>query len=155
MTEDTKLAAALQRITNEAAKITPESREEMLNALGVCRDALNRAAKRAVALSGEWQRVEFAPATGPAVEFTGAMLRRNVFDVDAGRICLEVWQTEGGSLVAVDSFDNGENGENIKVCTPTGEIQDQQLAIMEFFGWTNRARSMARKLGWIVRKDIE
>jgi hypothetical protein len=155
MTTDAKLAAALQRITDETAKITPESRQEIMNALVNCANTIRRAVKRAEAVPAEYVRVELVPKVGATVEFTGRMLRQDAFEVAAGKIKLEVWQTESGALVAVDSFDNGERGEQIKVCTPSGGIEDQQVAIMDFFGWTNRARSMARKLGWSVRKDVE
>lgn len=157
MTTEEKLTERLAEIRTLAAEARAEGvpDAEVFTLIGDCRNALKRARNRARAVSGEYERVELVPAQGPVVEFTGHLLRSDEFDTAAGKVRLEVWQTEAGALVAVDSFDDGESGERIKVCTPTGGIQEQRMAVMEFFRWGNRARSMARKLDWSIRRDVE
>lgn len=156
MTND-KLAARIAELGTLAREAIEAGADPgtVFSVIAACRNGLNREMKRAATLPAEFERVELVTARGPVVEFTGRLMRQDAFDVAAGKVRLEVWQTEGGALVAVDSFDNGEDGERIKVCTPSGGIEDQRMAIMEFFGWTNRARSMARKLGWSVRRDVD
>lgn len=161
MTEGKPTPAALARVEERLASIAALARElapeteQAATILADCERALKRAKKRREELSGEWQRVELVPVSGEVVEFTGLLLSSNAFEARDGAVRMEIWQTQAGNLVAVDSFDDGEQGERLKVRAPTGEMQHQRMAVMEFFGWSNRARSMARKLGWSTRRDVE
>lgn len=124
--------------------------------------ALKRAKRRAEELAGEWERVEFQPDQGPTVEFTGRMLAERDFEPksrDPIRVILQVWETKGGALVAVEekapTDGEGRSRLAVGVFRPTGDAQDQRFAVLDFFGWTSRARDIARKLGWSVRTEVE
>lgn len=161
MTEGKPNSAALARIEERLSNIAALARElapetgDVATILAECERSLKRAKKRLEALPQHWERVEIVPLAGAKVEFTGRVLRVDEFDTARGKVRVEIWETEAGNLVAVDSFDDGEYGERLKVCTPDGGTEDQRMAIMEFLGWTNRARSMARKLGWSIRRDLD
>lgn len=144
----------LASISELARTLAPQS-EEVMSILADTERALKRAGKRMETLSAEYERVEIVPIHGSVIEFTGRRMAAQAFDTARGHVRMEIWETEAGSLVAVDSLDDGARGEMLHASTPTGGIEDQRMAVMEFFGWSKRARSMARKLGWSTRRDIE
>lgn len=119
--------------------------------------SLSRAAKREATLSAEYERVEIVPTNGETVEFTGRLLASQDFAVADKRIEMEIWETDGGALVGVDVIDRDNGNERIKVAVapPQDDVQAMRFAIMDLFDWSNRARSMARKLGWSLRRDLD
>ena len=136
-------------------------REQAMSILADTVRALKRAARRAEELDGAWERVEFVPTAGPTTEFTGRLLASDAFETrgrDRLSISMQVWETKAGALVAVDEttpqFDGATPKLAVKVCPPTADVQEQRFAVMEHFGWSSRARSMARKLGWSLRVEV-
>jgi len=138
-------------------------REQAMSILADAVRALKRAARRAEELDGAWERVEFVPTKGPTTGFTGRLLIEDEFETkgrDALKIRMEIWETRAGALVAVDEtkplYEGATAKLAVKVCPPTGDdAQEQRFAVMEHFGWSSRARSMARKLGWSLRVEVE
>lgn len=161
---DSTLKARLDPLADLAVGLAakPRGRENALSILADTERALKRAARRAEELEGEWERVEFVPTRGPTTEFTGRLLAEDTFETrgrDALKITMQIWETKAGALVAIDEtqplFEGATAKLAVKVCPPTADAQDQRFAAMEHFGWSSRARSMARKLGWSLRIEVE
>ena len=155
---DTKLDAALQRVTDEASKITSESREAMLGSLAECANEMRRATKRAEALppSGGYEVVEIVQDRGPTIEFHGKLLGSAEFDTrKGGRVEMELWQTRGGGIVGIITHGDHVSAKAFDLGDYQGEMA-LRFAVMDFFAWDVRARSMVtKKLGWSLRKDVE
>ena len=133
--------------------------QEIAAALADCRRALKRAAKRAEALSGEWERVEFVQTRGPIVEFTGRLLLEHSHDSRRGfRVESEVWETEAGAFVAVLSSSplDGEGFEDMRVSViePSDDVQAMRFAALDHFGWDQGMRRAATKAGWSLRMEV-
>jgi hypothetical protein len=144
--------------------LAPAGGQEAMSILADAERALKRAAKRAEELDGEWERVEFVPTRGATVEFTGRLLAEDSFESKGNRpdpisVQMSNWETKAGGLVAVDETQrlDGESTPRLAVlvASPTSDVQEQRFAVMEHFGWSSRARSMARKLGWSLRVEVE
>jgi hypothetical protein len=157
-----------------------EGNQAVFAALGDCRNALRRVVKRAT-VPDEFENVQIDQDKGPTVEFTGRLLASDEFETkgrDPLRIKMEIWETQAGHLVAAsyaepvdrEGFENarvtvvkshepieeidvdgGANWKPIKMADP----QAMRFAVMDAFDWHVRARSMAKKLGWSLRKDVE
>lgn len=122
-------------------------------AIGDALTAMRRVIKRAQC-PVDMERVELVQTRGPVVEFTGHRLSRTEFPVRQGtdKAVLEIWQTETGAMVAVR---DEPAGLSALVVPPGPDEAAQKMAVMEFFAWQNGARSMARKLGWSLRQDVD
>jgi predicted RNase H-like HicB family nuclease len=156
-----KLDAALDRVRVEAEEANIVNRGGALTALGECERALKHIAKRAETLSAEYENVEIVQDRGPAIEFSGRLLCETSFETRGGRpleITLEVWETRGGALVAVSSStlpgESGREDARALVVPPHPNEQEMHFAVMDFYQWENRARSMVRKIGWKLRLKV-
>lgn len=139
--------------------------QEIPNALADCERALKRAARRAETLSGEWQRVEIPQTRGAILEFTARMVGTVRFetrkrDQERVAVTMAVYETRAGALVAVSAtvlLDAADGFEDIRamVVEPIGDELAMRCAVMDFFGWSDRARSMMRKAGWSYRVEVE
>lgn len=99
---------------------------------------------------------------GPTIEFAGKLLASDEFTTkgrDPMKIRLEIWETRGGALIAASYSEpadrEGFEDARAEVVEPSENAQAMRFAVMGFFGWDNRARSMARKLGWSLRMEVE
>ncbi len=111
----------------------------------------------------ELERVTITQNYGPTVRFTGRLLAETAYETHGGRESLrwvlEVWETAGGSLIAVtrQNLADGDGFEDVRVAVvePQEDVQAMHFAVMDHFQWHNRARSMARKqLKWKITKDV-
>jgi hypothetical protein len=158
---DSAVANRMKAVHELAESAASVARQEAISILADTERALKRAAKRAEELDGEWERVEFVPTRGATVEMTARLIGEDTFET-RGReplsIQMQVWETKAGALVAVDEtvplYEGATAKLAVKVCPPTADAQEQRFAVMEHFGWSSRARSMARKLGWSLRVEI-
>ncbi len=157
-----KLNVRLDVLQGQAATTWQVAEQETYSIIADATRALKRAAKRAEALSGEWQRVEFAQHTGPTIEFTGRLLADTSFESRRGtptRVAFEIWETRAGALVAVSvSTPLSEAGMElveVTVAEPQDDAQAQRFAVMGHFDWKDGARNMAKKLGWSLRVEID
>ena len=121
---------------------------------------MKREIRRAEA-ADEWERVETVQMRGPTVEFTGRLLASTEFTTKGGALdmALEIWETKAGALVAVSSGMSwgreSREDARVTVVSPTDDVQAMRFAVLDAFDWDNRARSMARKLGWSLRLEVE
>lgn len=157
-----KLADRIKAVGRLAGEAWPAAGQEVASIMADTERALKRAMRRADELEGAWERVEFVPTRGATVEFTGRLLAADEFETkgrDPIRAHMQIWETRAGALVAVDETQrlDGVSTQRLAVliCPPTGDAQEQRFAVMEHFGWSTRARTMARKLGWSLRIEVE
>lgn len=125
--------------------------------------AFRRIVNRATPHSEEYERIELVQDRGPTVEFTGKLLCETSFVTrgdDPLRYDLEIYQTAGGALVAARHVIRQQGREDPRTDLLVVEAQDDllamRLAVMDFFKWDLRARSMVRKaLGWSLKVEVE
>lgn len=122
--------------------------------------ALRRVARRATPNPPGYERIELKQDRGPTIEASARLLAETEFDTrgpDPVNVLLELWQTEGGALIAVTSRAMAGSDEAIEVTViePAEDVQAMHFAAMEFWSWDLRARSMVTKqLGWSLRRDV-
>ena len=146
----------------DLAHSAQEARGLGLNFKTVLADAL-KAMKREIRraeVADEWERVEIVQMRGPTVEFTGRLLASTEFTTKGGALdmALEIGETKARALVAVSSgVMAGREREDARVTVvpPTDDVQAMRFAVLDAFDWDNRARSMARKLGWSLRVEVD
>lgn len=101
----------------------------------------------------EFARIEVKQNRGPTLIFEGREIASTEFETrgnPAMNMCLEVFETRGGALVAVSSAEpvgklDGFEDVRAVVVDPIEDKQAMQFAVMDFFDWSDRARSMMRK----------
>ena len=151
--------AHVAKLAGETASVAGQ---QVASILADTERALKRAAKRAESLPEEWDRQEIKPHAGPTIEFHGRLLAETKW-VTTGRdpldCAMEIWETRAGALIAVFASipvdRDGFECVQVKVVEPSEDAQAMRLAVMEHFEFDNRARSMARKLGWDLRVEVE
>ena len=122
---------------------------------------LKRLNARAAVPDG-WESVSVSRNKGSPIEFTGRLLADAEFTrqgVEPMRHAFEVYETKAGALVAVWESEPAERGGYVRasalVVEPQEDAQAMHHAVMEFFDWDDRARGIAKKLGWDLRQEIE
>lgn len=155
-----KISAALEKVELAAVNAGDVPGGAMISALADCERALKRIAKRA-SVPADWERVEIVQARGPTVEMTARLLAETSFETrgnNALEIALEIWETQGGALVAVSSSTlpghSGREDARLKIVPAQDNVQAMRFAVMAAFDWHDRARSMVRKLGWSLRQEV-
>lgn len=147
-------AIALEEIASRAIAANPGAAG---TAIADATAALKRVIARAATLSDEFQRVEFVQRRGPRVEFTGRLLAETEAPGNDGVAVLQVWETQGGALVATREWQaNTDNDEMQVEVVPPAEPLAMRVAVMDFFRWHQAARQMAdKKLKWSLRVSID
>lgn len=156
-----KIGAALERVELAAVNADDVPGGAVISALADCERALKRILARANVRPG-FERVEIVQAKGPTVEFSGLLLCETCFKTkahDAVRIDLEIWETERGGMVAASYSTlverDGRENAIVSVIQPSDDAWAMRAKVMDHFKWTDRARSMVRKLGWSIRQEVE
>jgi hypothetical protein len=129
-------------------------------AIKQCTERLGRLIGRQEALDGEaWEDYRLRPARGPALNFTGRVL----YDYEAAahrsarQQAFIIYETGAGTLVVELHLVGQHDGEYmIAEAFPLqdGDIQAQRESVMQFLAWSNEAKAMARKLGWVMERTI-
>ncbi|MGQ2942944.1 MAG: hypothetical protein ACT6Q7_02965 [Blastomonas fulva] len=114
--------------------------------------ALHKAIRIAEA-GAEWERFDLIPTAGPRTGFMGRILCEQQYVTRQGRTKgRELYQTQGGALVALGISYAVDDGERDLVAVRVAGARDdeaaQQAEIMEFWQWDDGAMEMAKKLGW-------
>ena len=156
-----KISDALKKVELAAVNASDGPPGAVISVLADCARALKRIAARA-SVPAEMERVEIVQARGPTVEFSGRLLAETSFAMRRGtalEITLEIFQTQGGALVAVSSSTlpggRGREDARVTVVPLQDDVHAMRLAVMAAFEWNDRARSMVRKLGWSIRQEVE
>lgn len=156
-----KLAGRLNALAEQVAAAAPANTPATLAVLADCERALKRITSRGKPLPEEYERVEIVQASGPTIEFSGRLLAENGYTTRGPQpleIKLEIWESLAGALVAVSSSTlPGEQGREdcrVTVVEPSEDVQAMRLEVMQGLGWHDRARTMARKLGWSLKREV-
>lgn len=136
-----KLAVAMEVAPGHAGTIIADAAK-----------ALHKAVKIAQAKE-EWFRHDIIPTAGPRIGFMGRSLWRTGFENWEGRrIEREIYQTQGGALVALAvscALDDDEGDRvTVHVAAARDDAAAQQSEIMEAWRWDRAAIDMAKALGW-------
>ncbi len=133
-------------------------------------------------MTEDMEKVTIKQTRGPTLEFFGLLLASDEWETrgrDPHRMTIQVWETRAGALVAVSRGEpigrEGVTDTRALVGEPMrgaakvweksdgdtfemeGDIDEAAMhfAVLDFFNWENRARSMARKqLGWSLTREI-
>lgn len=97
----------------------------------------------------DMERVELDQTDGPKVEFTGALIRREEYhrQSDGMIFAAELWQTKGGNWVALWESDGHISAKRIDY--------GDTMGAMDFWQWGSVARTLARRLKWDLRVEID
>lgn len=152
--------AKIHTLIGTFAKASEVNRSAACTAIADAERALKRIVKRDTPLPEEYERVEIEQDRGPVVEFNGRLLAENKFTThERLEMALEIWETQGGALVAVSAStlpgQPDSEDARVTVVPPQDDVQAMRFAVMQAFNWENRARTMARKLGWSLRTEVE
>lgn len=97
---------------------------------------------------------------GPSLRFTGELIASDEWEANNGRtIRIEFWQTAGGNLIGV-RYSKGDWDENWSVSEAVvidaaDDIQAQRFALLDWFQWEMRARSLAKGLKWNLTREVD
>ena len=134
----------------------------------------------------DYTKQRIVQSRGPAIEFAGRLIASDEFEVrrDNSTMRLEIYETQGGALIAVTRGEAMQGGEVRDIVAaevvppmegltrmvpkagdiPTfnyeradvGVTDAMRFAVMDFFDWSDRARSMVRKqLKWSLKMTVE
>lgn len=110
----------------------------------------------------DYEKIRIVQSRGPVIEADAALLASDEFDVrrDNTRMRMEIWQTQGGALIAVtrgEAMQGGDVREIVEAAVvPPGDEQTMRFAVMSAFDWSDRARSMVRRtLKWDLKMRVE
>lgn len=113
--------------------------------------------------AGEYEHQSVKPIDGPPLSFSGRLIGE--WSGQYGPLEEwyegEVWQTEGGAYVAIlyavkDNGGEAEQQYTRAAVFPCGtDEQERRWAVVAFFNWGDRARGMARKMGWDLTRLVE
>lgn len=100
----------------------------------------------------EMEPVTIKQDRGPTLKFSGLLIAKTEFDMrSGGAMRYEIWETAGNALIAVSKT----NRETRAVVVEPGYEFDMRCAVMDFFDWENRARSMVRdQLKWRLVREV-
>ena len=110
-------------------------------------------------------RVTIKQSRGPTIEFEGRLLASTEWEAREGLMRIELYQTKGGALIPVtrSTFEDGRRALVSATVVETGAAgaagfyeQSARFDVMDFWDWTDRARSMVREqLGWTLKRVVE
>ena len=125
-------------------------------------------------MTDEYEKLRIIQPRGPTIQAQAKLLAKVEFEkrgqvpVD---VTLEVYETQGGALIAVRrsmpiDFDGVEEvralvvepipmAQSLTTTALAREQQERHFEVMTFFDWEDRARTMARKLGWKLTKQVD
>jgi len=130
------------------------------------------------------KKERLTPSNGPTLKFVGQQIASVEFETtahDPMQVGFEIWETQGGALIAYSSsfpldrdgveasratvvepikVDPANIGEELgSLLSGEGQPVDEQamrFAVMDHFGWHDRARNMVRKqLGWSLNREVD
>lgn len=133
------------------------------SAIAAAQTALRKVIRKSTQDGPVWAQETIEQSHGPKIDFTGRVLAANEFtsksETNPMHVTMKVWQTKGGALIArlttEPTYGDGYLSVRAEVVEPTDDVQAMWFAVMDFFDWTEGARSMARKMGWNLRRDVD
>lgn len=158
MTEKPKGIGKFEEAYAEAMKLNPGSAGLVLSE---CTGKLRRFIRRATPLPSEYEEISINQTNGPTIIYHGIKLA----EYDSHKDGKDRWtigsidETLGGSYVAVLERCSNLEGEidliSAVVVEPDDDEEGRRHKIMDFFGWSNAAKGMAKTLGWSTIQEID
>lgn len=119
----------------------------------------------------EYKTTRINPSRSAPLKFKGRLLAETEWEVRQGYMRFEVWETEGGALIAVSEGSiEGTDARDIRATVvecPILNSEDLMLehlmamrtkemrwAVMDHFDWHARARSMVKAIGWKLLREV-
>lgn len=159
---DERVTAALEKLRAAAAHASQDNLGGTLLALANATKAVNRIYWRSQSAPEEYEQAEFVQTRGPTVEFTGRLLGEAAWDShgdDPKHWEIEIWSTRAGALVAVSITKPleraGYQDVRVSIVEPSDDVQAMHFAVMDHFSWGDRARTLAREIGWDFRREVD
>lgn len=121
---------------------------------------LRRIIARAAALP-DFEEIKLNVVDGSTLMFMGRLLGDITFMNRSGietQIVQEVFETPAGAFVAVTTSTPINGGFSViraEVIEPIVDTQKMRKEVMRFFGWGNRARQMASRIGWQFKEWVD
>ena len=94
------------------------------------------------------ERVTYAPTRGPKLSFTG----RKIYDWEYNGKSVELCETITRNLVMFREWP-ADNGDMHSLAYRFDG--DDYIGVMDALNWSDMARNMAKKLGWILIVEVE
>jgi len=111
------------------------------------RKEAHRHIKAATAPDG-FERVTYHPTRGPRLSFTG----RKIYDWEYNGKSIELCETIGGNLVMFNEWPADHGDMHSLAYHFDG---DDYIGVMDALNWSDMARNMAKKLGWMLILEVE
>lgn len=118
-------------------------------------------------MTTEYETVNIKPSRSAPLRFRGKLIADTEWDTARGGwMKFEIWETEGGALIAVreGEKEDGEGYTDALVVDPVAPAPTDEAgmppfamrdAVLTFFDWHDRARSMVRKgLKWSLLRRV-
>lgn len=161
MTAPNKFQQRMDDLIAQASTSVQVASEQTFTIIADATRALKRAQKRAEVPAG-FERIEIVQQRGPTVEMSARLIADARFETktrDPMLVVFEVYETAGGALVAVKETEPADRAGHAVVTATVVERQDDaqamRFAVMDAFDWHDRARNMAKKLGWSLKVEVE
>lgn len=98
------------------------------------------------------------PSKTEALRFKGRLIAETEWDTRGGEYMrFEIWETEGGAYIPVIEGSVPGNREKLitaEVIEPQDHRKAMHIAVMRFFEFHDRARSMVRPLKWNTLREV-
>lgn len=143
-----KHGAKVQQLIESIAACNTVNQAEAGRVIADAIRSLNKAINRKD-VPTDMERIELAQTEGPVIEFTGTMIRREEYRrlSDGVLFAAELWLTKGGNWVALWESDGHISAKRIDY--------GDAIGAMDFWQWGSVARTLAKKLKWNLRVEID
>jgi hypothetical protein len=142
---------AQERLNDLVDKLTQAHEANPSAAATIMADAARHAWRiiQRADVPADMERAELVQTNGPIVEFSGSLVRREEYHraFDDKVFAAELWMTKGGNWVAVWESDGHVSAKRVDA----GDV----MTAMDFWQWGSVARTLAKKLRWGLRVEIE
>lgn len=106
----------------------------------------------------EFTLTTLKPSKTEAIRFKGRIIAETEWTTNRGEYMrFEIWETQGGAYIAVIEGSVPNDREKIitaEVIEPQDDRKAMHIAVMRFFEFHDRARSMVRPLKWNTIREV-
>lgn len=110
-------------------------------------------------MTTEYEPKTLKPQNREALRFKGRIIAEIEWDIPRDDwMSFTIWETEGGSYIAVTegSIPGTDRSEmTAEIFPPQDDEFERRMAVMQFFRWHNRARSMVKdQTDWRLTREV-
>lgn len=107
----------------------------------------------------EYELQEITADRGPDLVFTGRLVAEFAMGKSKPRsTALELWETRAGNWVLITIAKTSIEGEVDRYETmilDQPNKRDRIIAAMDRMGWSNPARALAKRAGWVLKMEVD